>query len=181
MLGWQLRLSTNAFNIQVLTGSVRYKTWHSTEYNTRLHTCSLVCAFVTNSRPTRIRGRRNALVSSTTGTPIRWHTFWATVSFGKAAWSEFLSWMNCKFPSWSTHDRVLCIAATWKIVQPLSSKRPHHINTAILPYVLRLPVESTHLNRSNNYKHESWNQQTRKVSGYFERIFCLPVLQRLTS
>jgi len=43
-------------------------------------TCSLVCAFVTNSRPTRMRGRRNALVSSTTGTPIRWQAFWATTA-----------------------------------------------------------------------------------------------------
>lgn len=45
-----------------------------------VHTCALVCAFVTNSRPTLIRGRRNAFVNSTTGTPIKWQAFWATIT-----------------------------------------------------------------------------------------------------
>lgn len=49
------------------------------ESKRKKRTCSFVCALVTKSRPTLMRGRRNAVTSGVTWSPSRWHTFCATI------------------------------------------------------------------------------------------------------
>lgn len=79
--------------------------------NASKHTCSLVCAFCTYSRPTLILGVRMARVNSSTLMPSRWHSFWAAVLSGMEAWSWCFSFMKEMFPNWSTAEMTLSMAA----------------------------------------------------------------------
>lgn len=74
------------------------------------HTCSLVWAFCTYSRPTLILGVRMARVNSSTLMPSRWHSFWAAVLSGMEAWSWCFSFMKEMFPNWSTAEITLSMA-----------------------------------------------------------------------
>lgn len=75
------------------------------------HTCSLVWAFCTYSRPTLILGMRMARVNSSTLMPSRWHSFWAAVLSGMDAWSWCFSFIKEMFPNWSTAEITLSMAA----------------------------------------------------------------------
>lgn len=74
------------------------------------HTCCLVWAFWTYSRPTLMRGVRMARLNSSTLMPSRWQSFCAAVSSGIEAWSVFFSLWNEMFPNCSTAEITFNIA-----------------------------------------------------------------------
>lgn len=82
---------------------------------TNTHTCCLVWAFWTYSRPTLMRGVRMARLNSSTLMPSRWHSFWAAVSSGIEAWSVFFSLWNVMLPNCSTAEITFNIAGKTRI------------------------------------------------------------------